>query len=128
MLLADGRILWLGGKGDDGAALASATVYDPASATARELPAFLAGARSGHAAIRIRGDLVVVGGAGPDGALATTAEVFDAATLERLATPAAPAGLRPTLTDLDSGQALLTGGEDAQGAPLATLALYTARP
>ncbi len=120
VLLADGRLVLLGGTDGAGAPLASATIYDPATGATTERPDLLAGARTMHAAVRIRSDVIVVGGTGPGGAAVETAEVYDATTLARVATIPAPAtGAGARLVDLGTGQALLVGG--------AAVAVYTAR-
>ena len=78
-LLADGRVLIAGGASSDVSILASAEIYDPATATFRATGSLRA-ARRMHTATLLPDDRVLlVGGYGAGGALAS-AELFDPAT------------------------------------------------
>jgi hypothetical protein len=125
-LLDDGRILWIGGNDDSGAALASATVYDPVMNVATEMSGFLHTARAGHTATRVGGQILVAGGASAANTLAPNVEVFDAKTLAfvREAAMAAP---RTHHTAMDPGNAtvVLLGGEDQAGNPIGRVEIYT---
>jgi hypothetical protein len=116
-LLPDGRVLVVGGDGGDAGAVASAEVWDPA--TALFSPAgSLAEARFAHTATLLSdGRVLVVGGAGsfppdsPSSAGHASAEVWDPATASfSPAGSLAEARYRGTATGLPDGRVLIVGG------------------
>ncbi len=66
VLLDDGRVLLIGGRGPGGEFLSSSEFFDPATRTFSRGPT-LRHARSNHAAIHRYGNVYVTGGTGPDG-------------------------------------------------------------
>jgi galactose oxidase-like protein len=123
--LPNGTILFAGGNDDAGNPLATATVYDPVANTAREIPAFLQAARSGHTATLAKDVVVVAGGqAGPN--LVGTVEVFDATTLAPRSPPIPMRVPRThhTATDPGNDSCVILGGEDAMGAPTGVVEIY----
>src|SRR5262249_60102310 len=124
-LLPNRSILFAGGNDDTGNPLATATVYDPVANMAREIPAFLQAARSGHTAT-VAKDVVVVAGGLAGTNIVGTVEVFDATTL---APRSAPIPMRVprahhTATDPGNGSVVILGGEDATGAPTGVVEIY----
>jgi hypothetical protein len=116
-LLADGRVLVVGGFGGPYAyassSIASAEVWDPATGTFSETGS-LAYARVGHTASLLDdGRVLVVGGSGPDG-MPPVAEVYDpaAGTFEPAGEPIVPRAGH-TATVLADGRVLVVGGRDA---------------
>ena len=113
ILRGDGTVLFVGGRGDSGGAVA-AEVFDP-----DELRGFDAGVASGRAAGLPTGSALVVGGT-------TSADSTVSLWLSPAEAPL-PLGalpqprLGPTLTPLDDGAVLVAGGGDA------SLALYDGR-
>lgn len=73
--------------------------------------------------------LVIAGGTLADGTLATTAEIFDATTFQPVATaPLVVPRTGATAIALPDGQVMVIGGDDATGAPIATIELFTPMP
>lgn len=125
VLLPNGSILFVGGKDDSGAPLASATVYDPVAGTAMELPSFLQTARFGHTATLAGSDIVIAGGeTGSD--VAGTVEAFDAMTLASRGAPIPMTVPRKhhTATDPGNDSVVILGGEDASGVPTGVVEIY----
>jgi hypothetical protein len=110
-VLADGRVLILGGQNDAGE-LAAAEIYDPAARTFVAV-APMSVARVGHTATLLTdGRVLVAGGRNSDGLLAT-AEIFDPATLSFQPIDAlmGAARVHHTATMLVNGKVLLAGGD-----------------
>jgi hypothetical protein len=128
VLLADSRVLIVGGEDLEGTPLASAIVYDPLTGEVDEVDDFLATPRRGAAISATFDHVVVAGGVDAEGAMVPDAEVFDALTLEPDGTPDLVVPRRDAvLLSLGNGQLLLAGGLDADGAPIGTLELFTPR-
>ncbi|HUS63873.1 MAG TPA: kelch repeat-containing protein [Kofleriaceae bacterium] len=126
VLLADARVLILGGEDEEGAPLASAILFDPLTGEVEEIDDFLATPRRGAAIAATFDHVVVAGGVDAGGALVPDAEVFDALTLDRDGTPDLVVPRRgAVLLSLGNGQLLLAGGTDAAGEPIGVLELYT---
>jgi hypothetical protein len=127
-LLGDGRILYVGGSNDAGNPLASATILDPTTGAATELPSFLAHPRAHHTAT-LAGKEILIAGGSANGALVAPAEAFDSATLAKLAevTLAVPRQFHAAV-DPGNGSVVLLGGEDAAGQPVGQVEIYQPAP
>ncbi|WP_372660213.1 DUF6603 domain-containing protein [Amycolatopsis kentuckyensis] len=108
--LTTGRVLLAGGSGQDGAAVATTTLFDPTADSWATGPA-LGTARRGHTTTRLDdGRVLTAGGRGADAVLAT-AELADPAASAW--TPAADLGVARhghTATKLIGGRVLVAGG------------------
>lgn len=140
-LLADGRVLVTGGRGESGTPLATAEVFDPRvsppASPWRGLASMSAG-RAGHTATQLAsGQILVAGGGGPSGALATT-ELFDPTSgAWRSGPPMGAARSQHTATRLPGGAVLVVGagpvelfdpaGSGGSGAWRATPPMTTSR-
>lgn len=113
-LLADGRVLIIGGAQDGSVdCCASAELYDPGTGTFAPAGAMTA-RRTGHAATRLDdGRVLVVGG--EDGRSSWTAELYDPVTGVFMPTgvPVVAHGYGHSATLLRDGRVLIVGGSDA---------------
>ena len=109
-LLADGRVLIVGGE-NSGGLISQSEIFDPAAGTF-SVAGNLSSARADHSATRLAdGRLLIAGGRGPAGTLTTT-EVFDPTTGNFASGPAmsvARAGHSATL--FADGRVLIAGGD-----------------
>jgi hypothetical protein len=124
-LLANGKVLVVGGRDGSDNYLASAELYDPEVGTFAPTDGGLATARANHTATLLRsGKALVVGGIALNGTLAS-AEVFDPqdGTFAPAGGPLANGRQLHTATLLPSGKVLVVGGQTAAG-PVATAELY----
>ncbi|MBJ6724954.1 kelch repeat-containing protein [Geomesophilobacter sediminis] len=109
-LLADGRVLIVGGNGSNGT-LNSAEIYDPATGVFSPVAAIMTHPRSAHSATLLPdGTVLIVGGSG-DAASATSAEVFNPAgpSFTPYGQPAQQHGA-PSATLLTDGTVFVFGG------------------
>lgn len=122
-----GDVLVLGGKTAAGAQSSGLVITPNApSATVTPLPGALSVAREGHTATLTGNDLVVCGGADASGALQASCDVFDAMTYARKSTvPLAAARRGHSAQLLETGIVLIAGGIGSDGAPLASIEIYT---
>lgn len=126
-LLPDGKVLVVGGRGTDGAALDSAERYDPQTNSWSAAGA-LGGARAEHTATLLPGGKVlVVGGRNGAGAALAAARLYDpAANSWSPAASLADARHGHTATLLPGGRVLVAGGSDGDGGQLRSAELYDA--
>ena len=119
-----GKVLVVGGVGASGK-LASAELFDPASASFTTTSP-LTTARTSHTATLLpSGRILVAGGTGPDGQPLASAEVYNPATGMWSATSSlATARSSHTTTLLSDGRVLVAGGIGGGGTPLASAELY----
>lgn len=125
--MPNGDVLVLGGKSAAGAQ-ASGLVITPTvpSATVTELPAALSAARQGHTASLTGSDLVVCGGADGSGAALASCDILDATSYARKATVPLGAARRGHSAEvMETGVVVLAGGVGSDGAPLASMEIYT---
>lgn len=123
------RVLIAGGRDPAGAPLRDIRIYHARARAFADAGVTLATARSGAAAFVIGGDLVIAGGIGSDGGVLPDAEIFSVGpggiapvTIE----PCAPRA-RAGVAVLPNRQAIVIGGEDAAGAPVAAVEIYQPR-
>jgi Galactose oxidase, central domain len=122
-LLNTGNVLVAGGNDDNQNALASAELFNPATATFTPTGS-MAAARAGHTAtILATGNVLVAGGMDGNTVL-SSAELFDpsSGTFSSAGTMNA-ARFEHTATLLQDGTVLITGGQDAGGNSLASAEL-----
>ena len=112
-ILADGRVLIVGGMDQHHRTLASAELYDPASRT-WSFTGSMASPRRGHTATLLSNGMVLVTGGGTYPPFATAAELYDPATGTWMITgsPIAPHRVDATATLLPNGKVLVAGGSD----------------
>ena len=107
-LLADGRVLIVGGQGEG-----SAEIYDPAGKQFSLLPGKPA-ARTAHSALLLaNGDVLLIGGKGADNRSLDSAEIFNAATQSFLpiASEMMMPRVRASLRQLPDGKVQISGGD-----------------
>jgi Kelch motif/Galactose oxidase, central domain len=123
-LLADGRVLIIGGYATGHVALASAEIYDPGTDTFSPTGS-LVSPRGQHTATLIAdGRVLIVGGFVGSSSLAT-AEIYDPGTGTFAATGSMSAGRGfHEATLLADGRVLVTGGDHELGRPVATAEIY----
>jgi len=109
-LLPDGRVLIAGGASSDASILASAEIYDPATATFRATGSLGAARRMHTATLLPDARVLLVGGYGAGAALAS-AELFDPATgtFSPTGSLGAPRGGHTAIL-LPTGKVLIIGG------------------
>jgi hypothetical protein len=125
--MPSGDVLILGGK-TAGGVEASGLVISPATTppTVTPLPAALSVAREGHTASLSGGALVVCGGADGTGALQASCDVLDGMTYALLRTvPLGTARRDQVAQVMENGLVVLAGGLGSDGAPLASIEIYT---
>ncbi len=119
--LADGRVLLLGGEGQNGVT-GAASIVDPRTGQSISLPTSLTIPRADHTATVLPdGSVLVIGGRTKDG-MAPIPEVFDPATQTFRTAPMTGSGFRfgHTATLLTDGRVLVVGGSSIDGKPQAT--------
>ncbi len=115
-LMADGRILIVGGKDGSGTALATAEVFNPDGTTAPVLSMLIP--RCGHSAILLYdGSVLVAGGHTSGSGVVNSAELFDpvANTWRLLPNTMADSRADFTLSQLIDGNVLVVGGDNGSG-------------
>lgn len=109
--LADGRVLFVGGRDSVGNILADAEILDPGTGTSSATGS-MGGAREFHTAVLLNDGRVLVTGAGSSSNAGQTAEIFDPTT-----GTFSPAGsmsssrFNHTMTVLQDGRVLIAGGD-----------------
>jgi hypothetical protein len=123
-LLTNGKVLIVGGA-DGSSDIASAELYDPATATFSATGS-LGGSRELHTATLLpNGKVLIVGGYRMDGTYLATAELYDPASGTFTATGGlATARAYHTATLLPNGKVLIAGGENATDHQLTSAELY----
>ncbi|HEX9001361.1 MAG TPA: zf-HC2 domain-containing protein [Blastocatellia bacterium] len=126
-LLADGRVLVMGGVGPEFVSLASTEVFDPATNRFTASAPMLA-QRASHAATRLNNGQVLITGGFQDvrpRVTLSTAELFDPATgsFRQTGRMTAPRESHKA-TLLPDGKVLITGGHDRTGRHLASAEIY----
>ncbi|MGZ3439792.1 MAG: hypothetical protein ACXVDD_09750 [Polyangia bacterium] len=125
--MPNGDILILGGATATGAQ-SSGLIITPTtpSATVTPLPMALSVARTGHTASITGGDLVVCGGTDATGMAQASCDVLDTMTYGRKSTvPLATARSGHSSQTMETGVVVIAGGIGADGAPLASMEIYT---
>ncbi len=115
-LMADGRILIVGGKDGNGNALATAEVFNPDGTTAPVLS--MSVPRYGHSAMLLYdGSVLVAGGHTSGSGVVNSAELFDpvANTWRLLPNTMADSRADFTLSQLIDGNVLAVGGDNGSG-------------
>ena len=115
-LMADGRILIVGGMDGNGNALETAEVLNP-DGTITPVPSMLT-QRYGHSAILLKdGNVLVAGGHTSGGGVVNTAELFDpvANTWRWASNTMTDARADFTLSQLLDGNVLVAGGDNGSG-------------
>jgi len=124
--MANGDVVILGGKTAAGAQASGLVITPTVPATVTPLPAILSVAREGHTASLTGNDLVVCGGADAMGAVQPSCDVIDATTYGRKSTiPLATARRGHSAEVMETGVVVLAGGFGSDGAPLASMEIYT---
>jgi hypothetical protein len=125
--MPNGDVLILGGKTTAGAQ-STGFVLTPTtpSATVTPLPAPLSVAREGHTASLTGNDLVVCGGADASGTLQPTCDIIDGMTYAiRSTVPLATARRGASSEVMETGLVVIAGGTGSDGAPIASMEIYT---
>lgn len=134
-LLSDGRVLIVGGIGDEGEVLGSAEIYNPLSGSFTEVPGGLECPRYKHTATLVAdGRVIIIGGRGPSCRQEVIQEIeaFDPLTesFSTLVWKMRPPRYAHTATVLDPGgvRVLVAGGFSATDEPWGTAHTFEAGP
>ncbi len=124
-LLADGRVLVVGGSGSGGSVLSSAEVYDPLAWQWTTTADPLGAGRHSHTATLLMSGKVLVTGGKAGSTILTSCEVYDPADDSWTGTDAL-AGERDshTATLRSNGKVLVVGGNGTGGTTLSSAELY----
>ncbi|TLY37503.1 MAG: hypothetical protein E6K60_04490, partial [Nitrospirae bacterium] len=124
-VLANGKVLIVGGKDVNGQAMPTAELYDPATGLYSLVPTNLPVPVSGHTAtLLLNGNVLIVGGKAESGTPIPYAQVFDTAS-NTFAGPVILSVPRSehTATSLKDGRVIIAGGTDGSIA-LSTIEIY----
>jgi RHS repeat-associated protein len=116
-VLADGRLLLLGGETEDGPS-ATAFIRDVRTGEVTVLPTIMYEARAWHSATMLpNGRVLVLGGIGPNGQILGSAELFnpEEQSFELLSPSRFSARAHHTATLLTNGTVLIAGGVSDKG-------------
>ncbi len=115
-LLADGRVLVVGGGGEGYASVSSADLFDPATRTFSKTGSMKVGRWLQTATLLQDGRVLVTGGRSPNDSVYASAELFDPATGRFSSTDAMDDGRQQhTATLLRDGRVLIAGGYWSNG-------------
>jgi large repetitive protein len=124
-LLADGRVLVVGGRSPGGVLLTTVETYDPVLgewSQAAELPA----ARADHAAVGLTdGRVLIRGGIGQDGTPRADSLIYDLASGWTSAGSLGVARAQASAVVLHNGRVLVTGGIGLNGERLSSVEIFT---
>lgn len=125
--MPSGDVLILGGKTAAGVESSGLVISPRTSPPAvKVLPGALSVAREGHTASLTGDELVVCGGADGSGAPQASCDVLDAKSYALVRTVQLAAARRDQVAGvLDNGLVVIAGGRGSDGAPLASIELYT---
>jgi hypothetical protein len=126
-LLSSGQVVVVGGKDNNGNAVATAETYEPGPRTFTPALTTLSEARFSHTATLIDAfSILIAGGTGPNGTSLSSAEIYDSETGSFLNTagPMTTARSQHTETKLSDGTVLLAGGIDASGHAVDSAEIY----
>ncbi len=126
-LLSSGQVVVVGGKDNNGNAVATAETYEPGPGTFTPALTTLNQARFSHTATLLDAfTILIAGGTGLVGTSLSSAEIYDSETGSFLNTagPMTIARSQHTDTMLSDGTVLLAGGVDASGNALDSAEIY----
>jgi hypothetical protein len=126
-LLSSGQVVVVGGKDNNGNAVATAETYEPGPRTFTRALTTLNHARFSHTATLLDAfTILIAGGTGLAGTSLSSAEIYDSETGSFLNTagPMTTARSQHTDTMLSDGTVLLAGGVDASGNALDSAEIY----
>ena len=126
-LLSSGQVVVVGGKDNNGNAVATAETYEPGPGTFTPALTTLNHARFSHTATLLDTfTILIAGGTGLAGTSLSSAEIYDSETGSFLNTAGAMTTARSQHTDtmLSDGTVLLAGGVDASGNALDSAEIY----
>jgi RHS repeat-associated protein len=127
ILMPDGTVLILGGRGADGAVVGNVEQFDPSTSTLTDLGNLGLTPRSHQGAtVLADGRLLIAGGVGGDGRPLLTAEIYNPPAHEVEVLPEAldAPRIQPLTSLTADGAVLLWSGTDANGRPLNTAAVF----
>lgn len=124
--MPNGDVLILGGKTATGVVRTGLVITPTVPATVTALPNALSVPRTGHTASLTGGVLVVCGGTDDTGAVIGSCDVLDAMSYGMNATvPLATPRTGHSAQTMETGVVVLAGGFGSDGAPLASMEIYT---
>jgi hypothetical protein len=126
-LLSSGQVVVVGGKDNNGNAVATAETYEPGPGTFTPALTTLNHARFSHTATLLDAfTILIAGGTGVAGTSLSSAEIYDSETGTFSNTTASMTAARSQHTDttLGDGTVLLAGGVDASGNALDSAEIY----